>query len=197
MCWCFAFQVPCILKNLESWPTALRECWDYWNPEKYSIFDQVPLKQYWKYGWVNHVDSLAQDCSNSIANALDLLQSCTKPSKRKSPSNGNIHSARPGRHNLVHILSDIHNCDEPAYLMITSSNGNIFRVTGPLCGEFTGPRPSPRTKASDAEHWYFLWSAAWINGSANNGELVIWDAIALVMTSLKCTTKLNINPRMH
>ena len=22
--------------------------------------------------------------------------------------------------------------------MMTSSNGNIFRVTGPLCGEFTG-----------------------------------------------------------
>ena len=25
--------------------------------------------------------------------------------------------------------------------MMTSSNGNIFRVTGPLCGEFTGHRP--------------------------------------------------------
>ena len=25
------------------------------------------------------------------------------------------------------------------YQMMTSSNGNIFRVTGPLCGEFTGP----------------------------------------------------------
>ena len=25
-------------------------------------------------------------------------------------------------------------------LVTTSSNGNIFRVTGPLCGEFTGPR---------------------------------------------------------
>ena len=25
--------------------------------------------------------------------------------------------------------------------MMTSSNGNIFRVTGPLCGEFTGPPP--------------------------------------------------------
>ena len=25
-------------------------------------------------------------------------------------------------------------------LMMTSSNGNIFRVTGPLCGEFTGHR---------------------------------------------------------
>ena len=24
--------------------------------------------------------------------------------------------------------------------MMTSSNGNIFRVTGPLCGEFTGHR---------------------------------------------------------
>ena len=27
-----------------------------------------------------YVDGLAQDCSNSIANALELLQSCTKPS---------------------------------------------------------------------------------------------------------------------
>ena len=34
--------------------------------------------------------------------------------------------------------------------MMTSSNGNIFRVTGPLCGEFTGDRWIPRTKASDA-----------------------------------------------
>ena len=28
---------------------------------------------------VVYLDSLAQDCSNSIANALELLQSCTKP----------------------------------------------------------------------------------------------------------------------
>ena len=26
------------------------------------------------------IDGLVQDCSNSIANALELLQSCTKPS---------------------------------------------------------------------------------------------------------------------
>ena len=38
-------------------------------------------------------------------------------------------------------------------------NGNIFRVTGHLCGEFTGHRWIPRTKASDAELWCFLWSA--------------------------------------
>ena len=43
--------------------------------------------------------------------------------------------------------------------MMTSSNGNIFRVTGHLCGEFTGHRSIPRTKASDTELWCFLWSA--------------------------------------
>ena len=45
-------------------------------------------------------------------------------------------------------------------LMMTSSNGNIFRVTDHLCGEFTGPRWIPCTKASDAELWCFLWSAS-------------------------------------
>ena len=40
--------------------------------------------------------------------------------------------------------------------MMTSSNGNIFRVTGHLCGEFTGPRWIPRTNASDAELWCFF-----------------------------------------
>ena len=44
--------------------------------------------------------------------------------------------------------------------MMTSSNGNIFRVSGPLCGEFTGPRWIPHTKASDAELSCFLWSAS-------------------------------------
>ena len=45
-------------------------------------------------------------------------------------------------------------------VMMTSSNGNIFRVTGHLCGEFTGPRWIPHTKASDAELWCLLWSAS-------------------------------------
>ena len=29
------------------------------------------------------------------------------------------------------------------FVMSTSSNGNIVRVTGPLCGEFTGPGEFP------------------------------------------------------
>ena len=44
--------------------------------------------------------------------------------------------------------------------MMTSSNGNIFRVTGHLCGEITGPQWIPLTKASDAELWCFLWFAS-------------------------------------
>ena len=49
---------------------------------------------------------------------------------------------------------------DDTWYMMTSSNGNIFRVNGHLCGEFTGPRWIPRTKASNAELWCFLWSAS-------------------------------------
>ena len=45
------------------------------------------------------------------------------------------------------------------YAMKTSSNGSIFRVTGHLCGGFTGHWWLPCTKVSDAELWCFLWSA--------------------------------------
>ena len=44
-------------------------------------------------------------------------------------------------------------------IIMTSSNGNIFRVTGLLCREFTGHQWIPCTKSSDAELWCFLWSA--------------------------------------
>ena len=43
-----------------------------------------------------------------------------------------------------------------AHYMMTSSNGNIFRVTGPFWGESTGHRWIPLTNASDAELWCCL-----------------------------------------
>ena len=64
--------------------------------------------------------------------------------------------------------------------MMTSSNGNIFRITGPLCGKFTGHRWIPLTKASDAE----FWSAPDQTVEQTAERPVIWDAIALIMTSL-------------
>ena len=54
--------------------------------------------------------------------------------------------------------------------MMTSSNGNIFRVTGLLCGEFTGLRWIPRTKANDAEFWCFSLICAYLNGWINTRE---------------------------
>ena len=56
-----------------------------------------------------------------------------------------------GQSNVLHM--NVYKC--VGELMMTSSHGNIFRVTGPLCGEFTGQRWIPRTKASNAELWFF------------------------------------------
>ena len=50
-------------------------------------------------------------------------------------------------------------CKTSAIFLMTSSNGNTFRVTGHLCGEFTGLRRVPRTKPSDTEFWCLIWSA--------------------------------------
>ena len=52
----------------------------------------------------------------------------------------------------IHTLFRYVYCQSLA-IMMTSSNGNIFRVTGHFCGEFTGHRWIPRTKASYAELW--------------------------------------------
>ena len=43
------------------------------------------------------------------------------------------------------------------HITMTSSNGNIFRVTGLLCGEFTGHRWIFLTRDSDVDLWCFLW----------------------------------------
>ena len=78
-------------------------------------------------------------------------------------------SLRKGKH-VRHIARSLYYCCLIMLThMMTSSNANIFRVTGHLCGEFTGDRWIPLTKASDAE-LCFLWSASWINGWVNNCE---------------------------
>ena len=53
--------------------------------------------------------------------------------------------------------------------MMTSSNGNIFRVTGHLCGEFTGPVNSPH-KGQWRGAVMFSLICVWINGWVNNHE---------------------------
>ena len=65
--------------------------------------------------------------------------------------------------------------------MMTSSNGHIFLVTGPLCEEFTDHRWIPLTKANNAELLCFLWSAPTAEQTMETP--VIWDVIVLIMTS--------------
>ena len=54
--------------------------------------------------------------------------------------------------------------------MITSSNGNIFRIPGHMCGEFTGHRWIPRHKGQWRGALMFSLICAWINGWVNNRE---------------------------
>ena len=54
-------------------------------------------------------------------------------------------------HAFAHILM--------FFFMMMSSNKNISALLAPLCGEFTGHRWIPLTKASDAERWCLLWFA--------------------------------------
>ena len=68
--------------------------------------------------------------------------------------------------------------------MMTSSNGNIFHVTGPLYGEFTGHRWIPLTKASDTELCYFHWSAPEPTVEQTMETPVNLDAIVRIMTSV-------------
>ena len=54
--------------------------------------------------------------------------------------------------------------------MLTSSNGNIFRVTGHLCGKFTGPRWISSHNGQWRGALMFPSNYAWINDWVNNRE---------------------------
>ena len=68
--------------------------------------------------------------------------------------------------------------------MMTSWNGNIFCVTGPLWGESTGYQWIPLTMASDMKLWCFLRIAPEQTVEQTIETLVILDAFAFGMKSL-------------
>ena len=73
--------------------------------------------------------------------------------------------------------------------MMTSSNGNIFRVSGPLCREYTGHWWIPHTKVSDAEHVFSL-IYAWINGWVKRQRtLIVMDSSTGTPTEDHCSGK--------
>ena len=79
----------------------------------------------------------------------------------------------------------------------TSSNENIFRVPGPLCGEFTGHRWISLTKASDAELWCFLWCAPEQTPEQTIETPVMRDVMALIMTSVLWFGRQTIHTSSH
>ena len=88
---------------------------------------------------------------------------------------------RPNRWLLRNIAWTTFRC----IIMMASSNGNIFRVTGPMCGEFTGHRWIPLThKGQWRGALVFSLICVWTNGWVNNRDAVIWDVITLIMTLL-------------
>ena len=68
--------------------------------------------------------------------------------------------------------------------MMTSSNRNIFRVTGLLCGEFTGHRWFPTQRTVTRSFNVFLWSAPEPTVGQTMQMVVIWDANAPIMSSM-------------
>ena len=56
---------------------------------------------------------------------------------------------------------------------MTSSNGNIFRVTGPLCGEFTGPRVNKNTCFGRPDTYFRLRQTKIFLASLRHGRLAI------------------------
>ena len=58
--------------------------------------------------------------------------------------------------------------------MMTSETGIIFRLTGRMCGEFTGHRLNPLTKASDTELCCLLWSSPEQKVGSTIETPVIW-----------------------
>ena len=68
-------------------------------------------------------------------------------------------------------------------IMMTPSNGNVFRFTGPLWGESTGPRWFPLTRPVTRNSDVFL-SVPEQTVEQTIETPVIWDAIAVIMTAL-------------
>ena len=59
----------------------------------------------------------------------------------------------------------------------------FFCVTGLLWGESTGHRWFALTKASDAELWWFLWCTSELTVAQTIKTTMIWDPMALIVTS--------------
>ena len=140
------------IRQIMSYHSHLRTIANWFSPttqmRKYSKIDRIPAKCVWLLGISNFPDFPNFRRWPTMAVSFQLFQFPSITIWWLLPDFGRL------------LLTPWRLLTIPFGIMMTSSNGNIFRVTGHLCGEFTGPRWIPRTKASDAELWCFLWTAS-------------------------------------
>ena len=87
--------------------------------------------------------------------------------------NGSLCTQFSVRKRVVALFSKVlysYKSHEKDKFMMTSLNRNIFRVTGPLCGEFTCHWWIPLTKVKKRRALMFSLICAWINGWVSNLE---------------------------
>ena len=134
-----------MMKTLHYWPFLLG---DKWIPHKESLLCKACALIMSLCFWMYHI--LAPCEKETECNIYIVLRWHNVAKWKHSYS---VIIQKKDKFQLIKIIS-------LTYIsMIMSSNGNIFHVTGPLCGEFTGPQWIPGTKASDVELSCFLWSA--------------------------------------
>ena len=97
--------------------------------------------------FTGHFDVLVQDCSVSIANALEKLQSCTKPSTLRWRHDGHdgVSNRQP------------HHCLLNRLFGWRSKKTSKFRVTGLCAGNSPGTGEFPAQMASNAENVSTWW----------------------------------------
>ena len=124
----------------------------------------------------------AKHALENLQQALKTVESNirTSLSDVQSLKDGHYHQAEQLHRRLVGQTT----------LMMTTSNGNILCITGPLLGEFTIHWWIPLTKA-DVELWCFLWSASEQSGEQTIKTPVIWDAFLPILVSLYCQQALS------
>ena len=130
--------------------TTDAEFWSFlWCAPRQTVEQTVKMPMIWD---VIVVIMTSLQCAHTHTEALSYRQCCSKDVNKRTVF---FECRWPIKTQFIDCL-----CRKCVCIMMTSSNGNVFRVTGHLCGEFTGPRWIPRTKASDVELWCFLWSAS-------------------------------------
>ena len=112
-----------------------------WEPVKpsslhYLMTNQAFAKLYWST--IEWIYSFELVIFMSLKNFVKIWVS----PKSNNSEYTNVSNLKSFRQCILKI-TDKTGISNRALPMMTSSNGNIFRVTGPLCGKFTGPGEFP------------------------------------------------------